>query len=83
MSQNCEIGITAKSIVLAPQLRDKGKWKEIDSSAYTPITQGVVITKFGQKNHQQASNAFYDFLSSQAAQQIFLDYGYQLPVSNE
>ena len=83
LSQNCEIGITAKSIVMAPQLRATGKWKEIDSSAYTPITQGVVITKFGHKNNQQASKVFYDFLSSQAAQQIFLDYGYTLPVSNE
>lgn len=80
ISQNCEIGITAKSIVLTPKLRKKGKWQAIDKEAYTPITQGVVLTSFGQKNHKTAALAFYDFLSSPKAQQILVDYGYELPI---
>jgi len=83
MSQNCEIGITAKSIVVAPKLQHQGKWKTINQLAYEPITQGAVITSFGHKNHQQAANIFYDFLSSQQAQQIFLDYGYNIPTLQE
>ena len=83
MSQNCEIGITAKSIVVDPKLQQKGKWKEINPAAYAPITQGVVITKFGQKNHKRAALAFYNFLSSRKAQQIFSDYGYSMPPIEE
>jgi len=79
LSQHCQIGITAKSVVVAPKLLRKGKWEEIDPNAYEPITQGAVITKYGQTHHNNAAATFFSFLSSQQAQQIFLDYGYIIP----
>ncbi len=78
-SQVAEMGITAKSVVLSPAMRGKGKWIEIDPAAYSPIAQGVVILKHGSKNHPQASQAFYDFLFSEAAKKILKDYGYFVP----
>ncbi len=78
-SQAAEVGFTAKSVVLSPEMRGKGKWIEIDPAAYSPIAQGVVRLKYGSDNHPQASQAFYDFLFSEAARQILQRYGYRLP----
>jgi molybdate transport system substrate-binding protein len=78
-SQAAEVGITAKSVVLSPEMRGKGKWIEIDSTAYSPIAQGAVILKHGAQNHPHAAQKFYDFLFSEAARRILKDYGYLLP----
>jgi molybdate transport system substrate-binding protein len=78
-SQAAEVGITAMSVVLSPEMRGKGKWIEIDSAAYSPIAQGAVILKHGSQNHPQASQAFYGFLFSEAARKILKSYGYLLP----
>ncbi|HLD69727.1 MAG TPA: molybdate ABC transporter substrate-binding protein, partial [Candidatus Omnitrophota bacterium] len=42
-TQALDLGFSAKSVVLAPNLKEKGKWVEVDASAYSPIAQGVVI----------------------------------------
>ena len=73
-----DIGITAKSIVLAPNIKDQGKWIEVDKDAYEPIAQGVVILKHAQKNHLEVAQKFFDFLFSNEAGEIFKKYGYLL-----
>ncbi len=78
-SQATEMGFTAKSVVVSPEMRGKGKWLEIDSAAYSPIAQGAVILKHGSKNHPQAAQAFYDFLFSETAKKILKEYGYLMP----
>ena len=49
LSKNCEVGITAKSVVVSPEVNQKGHWIEISKAAYQPIAQAVVITKIGAK----------------------------------
>jgi molybdate transport system substrate-binding protein len=78
-SQAAEVGITARSVVLSPEMRGKGKWIEIDPAAYSPIAQGAVILQHGSKNHSQAAQKFYDFLFSETAGKILKDYGYLIP----
>ena len=73
--QAADIGFTAASVVLAPGVRDKGKWVEVDSKSYRPIAQGVVLLK----DRAASSRAFYDFISSEKAGVIFKKYGYILP----
>ena len=75
-TQAADIGFTAKSIVLAPNMKDKGKWMEVDPQAYKPIAQGVVVLKYAQKDHSKEAQAFYDFLFSAPAQEILKKYGY-------
>ncbi len=36
-SETADAGLTAKSVVLSPKMKGKGKWIEIDKSAYKPI----------------------------------------------
>ncbi len=74
-----DIGFTAKSVVMAPNMKDKGKWVEVDPGAYQPITQGVIVLKYAQQNHSKEAKEFYDFLFSTPAQEIFKKYGYKLP----
>ena len=78
-SKSADIGFTAKSVVLAPQLAGQGKWIELPRDSYQPIAQGVVILKHGVLTNPGAANRFLEFLSSPAARRIFEKYGYLLP----
>lgn len=73
-----DAGFTSKSAVLAPSLKTKGKWIDVDQSSYDPIAQGIVILKYARSREDDARK-FIDFLSSQKASMIFRKYGYTLP----
>jgi len=74
-----DIGFTAKSVVLAPDMKDKGKWIQVDPQSYEPIAQGVIVLRYAQQNHSKEAKEFYDFLFSAPAREIFKKYGYSLP----
>lgn len=79
VSGAAEAGFSAKSVVLSPEMKGRGKWIEIDPAAYTPIAQGAIILKYGKENHPEAARAFFNFLFSEAAGAILQNYGYRLP----
>ena len=72
-----DVGFTAKSIVLSPEMKGKGKWVEVPRELYSPIAQGAVLLKHGADS--KAAHQFYDFLFSDKARAIFERYGYLLP----
>ncbi len=75
-----DIGFVAKSAFFSPKMANYEKgihWSEIDSKLYTPIKQGVVILKDGRNSKE--IKAFYDFILSTKAKQIFQDFGYSIP----
>ncbi len=76
-----EVGFTAMSVVLSPQMKGKGKWIEINQIDYPPIEQGVVVVK---RENSPADNAlkFYEFLSSKEAIAILETFGYAVRVDN-
>ena len=49
----------------------------IDPALYTPIDQGMVILKHGENNPE--AKAFYDFIRSDRAKEIFRKFGYVIP----
>jgi len=74
-----DIGLIAKSSLFAPQMRHFKKgvnWSDVNSSLYTPISQGMVILKQG-KNDMDVK-VFYDFMLSNKAQDILKSYGYKI-----
>ncbi|BDY12921.1 molybdate ABC transporter substrate-binding protein [Hydrogenimonas cancrithermarum] len=79
VSKAADIGMTAKSVVLSPKVAGKGSFVDVDPALYSPIQQGVVILKHGEKNHPNAVRAFYDFLFSPQGRKIFKTYGYITP----
>lgn len=76
-SKSAEIGFTAMSVVLSPEMKDKGKWIEIDKSTYTPIEQGVVVVKHNEHSNKSAIK-FYEFLFSEKAKDILTNFGYAI-----
>ncbi len=74
-----DVGFTAKSVVLAPDMKGKGKWIEVPKDLYEPIAQGAVILKHGQETNPKLAQEFYAFLYSDKARAILEHYGYLLP----
>ncbi|SFV67210.1 Molybdenum ABC transporter, periplasmic molybdenum-binding protein ModA (TC 3.A.1.8.1) [hydrothermal vent metagenome] len=75
-----DIGLIAKSALFTPKLAHlkKGEnWIELDPKLYTPIDQGVVLLKHGEKNAE--ASAFYAFILSKKAKTIFEKFGYIVP----
>ena len=77
-TQAVDVGFTAKSVVLADNMKAQGAWIEVDPKAYNPIAQAAVVLK-SSKHHEQAAQKFYDFIFSTEARGIFKKYGYTLP----
>jgi molybdate transport system substrate-binding protein len=75
-TQAADIGFTAKSIVISDEMKDKGKWIELNQKDYPPIKQAAVLLKYGQDNHTAEAKKFYDFLFSSKAKAIYKKFGY-------
>ena len=72
-----DIGLIAKSSLQSPKMLHYRKginWIPVDPKLYTPIRQGIVILKTGKNNPDY--RAFYDFILSTKAKEIFRRYGY-------
>jgi len=80
ISQAAEIGFTARSVVEAPALQDKGRWLALPAESYEPIAQGVVVLRSKGKSLAQAQQ-FADFLLTKQAQDILIKFGYLVPNS--
>lgn len=78
-SKAADIGFSAKSIVVAPEMAGKGRWINVPSESYEPIAQGVVILKHGSEFNGEAARKFYGFVQSEKARAIFAKNGYKLP----
>jgi molybdate transport system substrate-binding protein len=74
-----DVGLTAKSAVFNPELKEKGVWVEVDSGAYHSIAHAGVILKFAKDDHLVDAKKFMDFLFSNEAKAIFNKYGYVSP----
>lgn len=72
-----DIGFVSKSSLYSPKLKRFKRgvhWEEVDSAMYDPIEQGIVILHRGKA--KKSVKVFYDFILSERAKKIFMDYGY-------
>ncbi|MCK5854326.1 MAG: molybdate ABC transporter substrate-binding protein [Sulfurovaceae bacterium] len=75
-----DLGFIAKSSLFSPRMahfKEGVDWKDIDPKLYTPIDQGIVLLKYGEKNAE--ASAFYTFILSKKAKNIFEKFGYTVP----
>lgn len=75
-----DLGFIAKSALYSPKMAafKKGiNYEDVDAALYTPINQGIVILKNGEKNSEV--EAFYEFILSKKAKEILNDFGYLIP----
>lgn len=74
-----DVGFMAKSIVLSPEMKNVGKWVEVDPKSYNTIDQAMVGLKNASPENQIAAKKFLRFMSSAKAQSILKESGYGLP----
>jgi molybdate transport system substrate-binding protein len=72
-----DIGIISHSLVLAPSLRDKGRFWEVPLDAYPRREQGGVILSWAQD--RSAAEALRDFVLGDHGRAILRRYGFRLP----
>lgn len=72
-----DLGFTAKSVLLSPELQGKGSWIELDPKSYAPIAQGAVLLKKAAGRNREGAEKFYNYLFSDQAKAIFGKYGYR------
>lgn len=78
-SQAADAGFTAKSVVVSPEMKGKGKWIDLPKDAYQPIAQGVIVLKHGQQTNSHVAQQFFDFVLSTKSRAILERNGYLLP----
>ena len=72
-----DVGFIAKSSLYdenMTQYKETVNWVSVDPKLYTPIDQGIVILKRAENNTE--AKAFYDFILSNNAKEIFKKFGY-------
>lgn len=74
-----DVGFMAKSIVLAPEMKNVGKWVEVDEKAYNTIDQAMVGLKNGSPENQIAAKKFLRYMGSPKAITILKANGYGIP----
>lgn len=73
-SGNAEIGFTAMSLVLAPEMQDAGKYYIVPKADYTPIAQACVLLKTRGRNMEAAK--FMQFTIDPKTTPIWEKWGY-------
>lgn len=74
-----DVGFTAKSTVMATAQAHTGFWIDMPRDHYAPIAQAAVLLKYGKEKHEQAAQAWLNYLNSPGARAIFERNGYLLP----
>ncbi len=77
ISKSAQVGFTAKSVVLSPEMKGKGQWTDVDKNSYSAIAQGVVIVK-RKDSQQDNAEKFYNFLFSGDVKKILENFGYSV-----
>lgn len=72
-----EAGIIAKSLALAPPMRDAGRFVDVPDEMYPRLEQaGLILPWAGSR---QAAAAIRDFLTGDEGRQLLARYGFGLP----
>jgi molybdate transport system substrate-binding protein len=74
---NAEASFTAYSLVLGPELRNKGYFFVPDPGSYKPVEQTCVILKNSKDNTEALK--FMNFILSGTCKPLFEKYGFEVP----
>jgi len=77
---NADAGFVALSLLLSPNLKNRGRYIEVDTKLYPKLEQAMVLTTNGSK--RSAARDYFQFLRSEAARKIFDQYGFTLLAPN-
>jgi molybdate transport system substrate-binding protein len=77
---DASLGFVAKSAFYSPKMAEYKEgvhWISVDPKLYAPIEQAAIILKDAANNKD--AKAFYDFLFTKKAKDVFVSYGYNVP----
>jgi molybdate transport system substrate-binding protein len=77
VSGNAEVGFLALALVLAPDMKGKGKYIELDPKSYSPVEQACVLVKTWEYNPE--ASKFMEFVLGPECRPVFEKYGFILP----
>ncbi|UXX80863.1 molybdate ABC transporter substrate-binding protein [Reichenbachiella carrageenanivorans] len=78
LSQTVDAGLTSKSVLFSPFVKNQGYYIEIPKSYYGSIDQGIVMLQHGKEKNPENAKQFYQFMFSEEAQTILSNYGYKI-----
>jgi len=76
VSGAADVGIVALSLVLSPNLKDQGRYVEIQADEYPPIEQACVILSSSKNN--EAARQFLAFIKTDAVSETLKRYGFDV-----
>lgn len=79
-SGNADAGILALSLLLSPELKDKGRAWNIPENLYIPIQQGAVAVRAAA--NPQGARQFLEFIKMPATVALLERYGFVLPAKS-
>ncbi len=74
---NAEAALLAYSLVMGPELKNKGTFFVPDPGSYKPVEQACVLLKYGRRN--QEAIKFMNYVLSDASKPVFEKYGFYVP----
>ncbi|HKR31685.1 MAG TPA: molybdate ABC transporter substrate-binding protein [Terriglobales bacterium] len=79
-SGNTDVGILALSLVLAPAMKDHGKYFIVPETLYPPLQQAAVILKSSQ--HKELAVRFLRYMKSSEIRSLLQRYGFSSVEAN-
>jgi len=76
-SGSAEVGIIALSLALSPNMKDKGRYAELDAGDYPAIEQACVIMR--SSKNKDIAQQFLKFIQSSPIRELFKKYGFAIP----
>tara|TARA_B100000809_G_scaffold252894_1_gene288198 strand:+ start:14876 stop:15631 length:756 start_codon:yes stop_codon:yes gene_type:complete len=75
-SESVDAGLTSKSVLFSPKIKQKGHSVDVDKDLYSPIEQGIVMLKHGKSKNEKNAELFYKFMFSDETKTILTKFGY-------
>ena len=72
-----DVGIVALSLVVTPNMKDKGRYWEIPDDDYPAIDQACVALR--SSKNQNAARQFVAFIKSPGVAEVLKKYGFVVP----
>jgi molybdate transport system substrate-binding protein len=76
VSGSAEIGVVALSLALSPNMKDKGRYKQIPTDEYPPIEQACVI--LSSSKNKEIAQQFLSYFKSAAVADLLVGYGFEV-----
>src|ERR1700730_18670267 len=76
ISGAADVGIVALALALSPNMKDKGRYKEIPTDQYPPIEQACVI--LSSSKNKEIAQQFLSYFKSAAVTDLLVGYGFDV-----